>query len=336
MVFTNTDEQMKWKEFIKQWGLELGFVAVGFAAADMMPDLAQVLQSRFESGLATPFESKDIQKRINPLETWRKCTTVAALAYPLPLTSPPQPGQGILSRSSVGRDYHKIVDEKLKALADLMYFKGWMGTLEWQVDTGPLVERAFAVRAGIGWIGRNQQLIIPGYGSFATLALMLLDEEIPFDEPVAFQCGECRRCVEACPAQIIGKEPFAAKHCVSYLTQSKEILDPDEQKRLGLRIFGCDTCQEVCQYNQKRIAAEQAGSCAGKLQCGVELLEILNLTKGEFLQNYKGTAASWRGKGVLQRNAFLALRNKDDDRYKLWQEERIKSGTLPLIIKPYI
>jgi Uncharacterized Fe-S protein len=290
-----------------------------------------------DQGLAAPFENQAIQERIDPQVNWPACQTVVALAYPLPYTLPPKEGEGVIARSAVGEDYHCFLDDKINALSQCMLNKNWPGSFRWQVDTGPLVERAFAVRAGLGWIGRNQHLIIPGYGSFVALALLLLDQGIDPDHciPIQNQCGACQRCVEACPAQIIGKDPFAAKHCVSYLTQSKEVLNFEERRRLGLRIFGCDTCQEVCPHNQKRLQMEQELSSSSPRR-GVDLLETLNLTKGEFQKCFKSTAAGWRGKGVLQRNAFLALGNGQDRRYELWLTEREKDGQVPPIIRPYL
>lgn len=311
----DADKQMQWKMNIKRWGQELGFVSIGFTSAEPIDSLAPLLQARIDQGLSTPFEIKEIRPRIDPKAVWQCCQTVVALAYPLPYSSFPQEGEGVIARSAVGEDYHHFMNQKINRLVEIMAINDWPGTSRRQVDTGPLVERAFAVRAGIGWIGRNQHLIIPGYGSFVALALLLLDQEIePDHPPIPDQCGTCQRCVQACPAQILGKDPFAAKHCVSYLTQSKEVLTPEERERLGLRIFGCDTCQEACPHNKKRIEEEQASSFS--LRRGVDLLDTLNLTKGEFQRRFKATAAGWRGKGVLQRNAFLALRNQQDGRCK--------------------
>jgi len=332
----NDPDQMQWKTNIKGWAQELGFVSIGFTSAEPIDSLGPVLERRINQRLATPFESKEIESRIYPKAVWQSCQAVVVLAYPLPYSSVPQAGEGILARSAVGEDYHHFLNQKINKLVEIMAGNDWPGTSRWQVDTGPLVERAFAIRAGIGWIGRNQQLIIPGYGSFVALALLLLDQEIEADQPVIpDQCGTCQSCVQACPAQILGKEQFEAKHCVSYLTQSKEILTTEERGQLGLRIFGCDTCQEVCPHNQKRIEEELASSSPTSLRRGVDLMEILNLTNGEFQRRFKATAAGWRGKGVLQRNAFLALGNLHDGRSKLWLAERENDQSVPPIITPY-
>lgn len=301
-------EQMRWKTNIKEWANELGFAAIGFTSADPVDELAQLLQARNNQGLATPFEVKEIEKRIDPQKSWQACQTVVALAYPLPYSTFPREGEGVIARSAVGEDYHHFMRQKINHLVEIMTRHDWPGTTRCQVDTGPLVERAFAYRAGIGWIGKNQNLIIPGYGSFVALALLLLDQELEPDCPsVLSQCGTCQKCVQACPAQILGKDPFAARQCVSYLTQCKDKLTPEEGKLLGLKIFGCDTCQEVCPHNLKRIEKELTSPFS--LRRGVDLQEILNLTKGKFQDRFKSTAAGWRGKGVLQRNALLAILN---------------------------
>lgn len=330
-----SDERWDWKEEISKWALDLGFVAIGFTTAKPIEGLDLLLQSRFEHGMSTPFESKEIRQRVDPKRVWQDCRGIAALAYPLPDTIGPDKAEGVLARSAIGVDYHRVINQKLNELTERMVTNGWSGDVRRQVDTGPLVERAFAVRAGLGWIGRNQQLIIPGYGSFVGLALLLLDCELPIDAAISNRCGSCEKCVQACPAQILGKELFAAKKCYSYLTQSKEVLTLDESIGLGTRIFGCDTCQEACPHNEQWIQRELRDLSSSRQKRGVDLLDTLNITKKEFNQRFQYTAAGWRGKGVLQRNAFLALRNAQDPRLESWLADRDKRMT-PSSLTPYI
>ncbi|WP_407311158.1 tRNA epoxyqueuosine(34) reductase QueG [Desulfosporosinus sp. SB140] len=324
-----------WKKDITKWALDLGFVAIRFTTAEPIAGLEHFLQTRFEQGMSTPFEHKEIRQRVDPKTVWQDCRGMAVLAYPLPHTVAPDKGEGVLARSAVGEDYHRVINQRLKELNKRMVIHHWPGELRWQVDTGPLVERAFAVRAGLGWIGRNQQLIIPGYGSFVCLALLLLDREIPIDDTISNLCGNCQKCEQACPAQILGKEFFAARNCYSYLTQSKEVLTMAEGKGLGARIFGCDTCQEVCPHNQPWIQEELKDLSPASPKRGVDLLNTLSLTKGEFKNDFFPTAAGWRGKGILQRNAFLAMRHAQDARLNLWLTIREKSK-IPSILTPYL
>jgi len=327
-------EQLSWRTIICHAAKELGFAAVGFTNSEPVQGLKEFLTKRSENGYSTPFEEKEFLRRVSPKEIWPSCETVVVLAFPLPFAAPPQETEGVLSRSAVGEDYHKVVRHQLQSLVTHLAGAGWnYETPQIQVDTGPLNERAFAARAGIGWLGRNQQLIVPKAGSFFALALLLLDQKLEPDQPLEKQCGSCQKCIEACPAQIIGKPEFAANQCLSYLTQSKEVLTEEQVSHLNKHIFGCDVCQDVCPHNQEWLKRE--ASAQSMLSRGVELEGILLLTKKKFNERYKGTAAGWRGKGILQRNAYLALQKNSNLQLEKWKEDLGKDG-IPPIIQPYI
>lgn len=341
---------LDWKNYIARWAGYLGFVRVGFAKAERQADLAEMLLTREKLGLVTPFVDAPVPLRTNPKEVWPECRTVVALAYPLPLSLPAEEGEGVLARSAVGGDYHAILKRLLTVLTEHMKASGWPGQeIRHQVDTGPLVERFWAVQAGVGWIGKNQQLIVPRSGSFVALALLLLDQELPPDTSLSNLCGTCCLCQGACPSQILGREYFSAEHCLSYLTQTRALLSPQEMRLLSNRIFGCDTCQEVCPQNHLRLEqeellrtavqmakAQQQERDARPLCRGVDLIETLSLTKGTFKRKFSSSAAGWRGKGILQRNALAALKNAQDDRLEHWLSEREKGGGIPAILKPYL
>lgn len=329
------EEQLNWKIQIRALATEVGFSAIGITHSEPIEGLKEFLKKRRDEGYQTSFEEKELSRRVDAKLSWPSCETVVVLAYPLPLTRKPQEKEGVIARSAVGEDYHRVVKRRVDDLITSMENAGWKYERpRIQVDTGSLNERAFALRAGLGWIGRNQQLIIPQTGSFVSLALLLLDQKLVADEPVANQCGACRKCVEACPAQIIGKATFAANQCLSYLTQSKEVLTEEQVARLDKRLFGCDTCQEVCPHNQLWLLKED--SAISKVPRGEDLWEVLELTKGNFNQRLKSTAAGWRGKGILQRNAYLALRKLGDSRLKGWEEEQRKKEAIPPAIQPYL
>lgn len=328
---------LNWKATIKDLALQAGFVAVGFTNAVPIEGLKEFLEERHIMGWHSSFEDKDTLKRVDPKAFWTACETVVALAFPLPFSMKPQEGEGILARSAVGEDYHTRVQMALAKLITSIEEAGWPGDKpRTQVDTGSLNERAFATRAGLGWIGKNQQLIIPGVGSFVALALLLLDQALPPDAIIQNQCGACMHCIQDCPAQILGQKHFEANQCLSYLTQSKEPLSKLQQTSLGNRIFGCDTCQEACPHNRAWLSKEEKWAKGGKdYSRGVDLWHTLHLTKGQFNQQWKSSAAGWRGKGILQRNAYLALRNLQDRRLKSWEEGR-KQEEVPNFIKPYL
>lgn len=325
---------LEWKEKIKKWARELGFVAAGFTSSEPEPRLEQAIKERMDHGCATSFEGLEADVRSNPKLVWPECQTVAAFAYPTPLSTPARPGEGIIARSAVGEDYHLVIRRRLEELVERVLAAGWAAARpRIQVDNGLLSERSFAARAGVGWVGRNQLLIVPDHGSFINIGLVLLDQFIPPDAPIENRCGTCTSCIQACPVQILGGEHFPANKCLSYFTQTKEELTAGQAVSLGLRIYGCDTCQEVCPYNRKRVEEERSlsrqpqdeVSAKAYVSQGVDLMDTLSLTKSEFNRRFRSTAAGWRGKGVLQRNAFMALRNSQDPRLEEWlanQDER--------------
>jgi epoxyqueuosine reductase len=325
----------KWKESIREFAAQVGFAASGFTDAKPIEGLEALLEKRKEAGYYTSFEEKEWLLRVNPKAVWESCKTVVVLAYPLPYTGKPEENEGIFARSAVGEDYHRVVTRAIEELIARMVNAGWnYSRPRFQVDTGSLNERAFAVRAGIGWVGRNQQLIIPQKGSFVSLALMLLDQKIPEDSPIENQCGACQKCIETCPAQIIGKNNFEANQCLSYLTQTKEVLSQEQVNRLGSRLFGCDTCQEACPHNYAWLQREAAEG--SEIRRGADLWEVLELSKRDFNEKFKTTAAGWRGKGILQRNAYLALMKSEDPKLKSWEEAWKKDKHFTPIIKQYI
>ncbi|HWQ89992.1 MAG TPA: tRNA epoxyqueuosine(34) reductase QueG [Desulfitobacteriaceae bacterium] len=344
-------ERLEWKEKIRRWAGGLGFIATGFTEARRNQELEAYLQKRRQKALNTPFEPEDSRLRSDPQAVWKECLTVVVSAYPLPLSRPPQNKQGILARSAVGEDYHLLVGRKLEILGRKMIANGWK-TLppKIQVDNGPLNERALAKKAGIGWLGRNQQLIVPAYGSFVALGLMLLDQSLPPDQILSGRCGECSNCIRACPVQILGEKPLAAQDCLSYLTQSKQILSTEQSAKLGGRLFGCDTCQEVCPHNEDRMRKEnenllplpekssfsETALCNDDLQRGKDLMAVLNLSTREFDKHCRLTAAGWRGKSILQRNAYLALLRAGDSRLNKWLAERGDKNNLPQLLLPYM
>ncbi|HHX49903.1 MAG TPA: tRNA epoxyqueuosine(34) reductase QueG, partial [Clostridia bacterium] len=179
-------------------------------------------------------------------------------------------------------------------------------------DTGPLPERELARRAGLGWMGKNTSLINEVYGSWIFLGGMVINRKLETDSPLEADCGECDRCLKACPARALERPYLVNPHrCLSYLTQKKGFLSPDERVLLGNRLYGCDTCQEVCPKN-----ANVKRTCLPDFSPGGEeklsLEELLLLTGKDFKNRFGHSAGAWRGKTNLQRNAIIALGNSGD------------------------
>jgi len=245
---------------------------------------------------------------------------MVALNYYNPLTG--AAAELGLSRSAIGTDYHLVLGEMLEELGQrlqrmepgLCYHKF--------VDTGPLMERELARRAGLGWLGKNTSLITLAFGSWVFLGGLVVNVALEEDRPLKKDCGSCTRCLEACPGQAL-VQPYQLNpyRCLSYLTQKKGFLTETERVRLGSRVYGCDACQEACPFNQK--AAQVTRHRAFQLRWPEDLsLADLALMDDRAFRNLFGQSAlAWRGKTNIKRNAIIALGNRGD------------RGALPVLVK---
>ncbi len=233
---------------------------------------------------------------------------------------PNAPGlRGAVSRHSWGNDYHRVIGGRLRDLA------AWIGA-EFPgescvacVDTGPLVDRAAAVRSGLGWYGKNANVLTREFGSWVLLGELITTLDLPPDEPLAKNCGECRVCIDRCPTGAIGADgAIDARRCISDLTQLKGPIPPEFRAAIGNRIWGCDDCQTFCPVNERKERGNDVmrGAFAPLPQIGtsVDLPGVLLMTKGRYKKWFKPTSMAWRGKAVLQRNAAVALGNSRDAR----------------------
>jgi epoxyqueuosine reductase len=229
----------------------------------------------------------------------------AALA-PLLEATPGEPG-GLIARYALGSDYHHALRERLGGLAaDLRAEGADTGEVAY-VDDRPLAERAFAARAGIGWIGKNANLLThQRAGSWVFLGALLSSAELPADEPIRTNCGSCRRCLDGCPTgAIVAPQTIDARRCISYLTiEHPGELDDVSARSIGRWIFGCDVCQEVCPVN---VEADDDGPLAVPLLPLGEWL--LGLGGRGFARAIRGTALTRAGRHRLLRNVICATAN---------------------------
>ena len=175
------------------------------------------------------------------------------------------------------------------------------------VDTGALVDTAVAQRAGIGFIGKNGLVISKEYGSYMFLGELITNLEIEPGQPVDYGCGDCRRCLDACPTScLIGDGSMNAKRCLSFQTQDKGMMNLEFRKKIKTVIYGCDICQISCPYNKgldNPLATEIDPDLAHP-----ELIPFIELSNGQFKEKFGNVAGSWRGKNILQRNAINRTR----------------------------
>ncbi|WP_281890195.1 tRNA epoxyqueuosine(34) reductase QueG [Paenibacillus sp. YYML68] len=320
MLETSEAAWLLLKEELRAQAFSLGVDKLGFASAEPFSQLKDVLVRHRQKGYESGFEEPDLDKRTDPsltLATARSIISIA-VAYPSKLKSPPrsEPGayRGMLSRSAWGQDYHHVLRDRLKRVEDWLKTRVPEALIVSMVDTGVLVDRAVAERAGIGWVGRNCSVITPEWGSWVYLGELVTN--IPFspDTPVLDSCGDCTICIDACPTSaLVGHGQLNAQRCISYVTQTKGMIEDDELKRkIGNRLYGCDTCQIVCPKN-KGIHADHHPELTPDPELVKPLLRpLLQMTNREFKERFGSSAAAWRGKKPIQRNAVLALGNFRD------------------------
>ncbi|WP_227761789.1 tRNA epoxyqueuosine(34) reductase QueG [Zhaonella formicivorans] len=300
---------MEKAQLIKEVAREIGFDLCGITTAEPFYELEDFLRLRAKQGWQSEFEHKELEKRINPRLVLPEARSIIALGktYP-PCEQNATPGYGIIARCGRGIDYHVDFRKRMNALVQFLTKDLGVTKAVSMVDTGPLIDRAVAARAGVGWYGKNCSIISPEWGSWIALGEVLLDMDLPVDEPLVLECGQCRRCLEACPSGALFA-PYRVNPtiCLSQLTQTKAIIPEVYRKLLGNRLYGCDTCQEVCPKN-KRLKINEPSLDPGEAVLRAE--DLLALTKSQFQQKYGSSAFAWRGKTILQRNAIIALGNE--------------------------
>jgi epoxyqueuosine reductase len=216
-----------------------------------------------------------------------------------------------VARYALGRDYHKLMRRRLQSLADSIAASiGPFGHRVF-VDSAPVLERALARNAGLGWIGKHTCLIDSGGGSWFFLGEIYVDMPLPVDEPASAHCGTCTRCIDICPTQAI-TAPYQldARRCISYLTIEHEgAIDPELRPLIGNRIFGCDDCQLVCPWNKFAKTTDEPDFRVRNNLDETTLADLFAWTEAEFMQRTEGSAIRRSGYARWLRNIAVALGN---------------------------
>ena len=216
-----------------------------------------------------------------------------------------------VARYALGRDYHKLMRRRLQSLADSIAASvGPFGHRVF-VDSAPVLERALARNAGLGWIGKHTCLIDSGGGSWFFLGEIYVDMPLPVDEPASAHCGTCTRCIDICPTQAI-TAPYQldARRCISYLTIEHEgAIDPELRPLIGNRIFGCDDCQLVCPWNKFAKTTDEPDFRVRNNLDQATLADLFAWTEEEFMQRTEGSAIRRSGYARWLRNIAVALGN---------------------------
>ena len=312
---------------VRAAGQDLGFVRVGFAAIDPLELDAARLSAWLAEGHHAAMSYLSSGPRHDPRQLLGEAQTLiaVALAYPasrelVPLrhSEAGPPLTGIVARYARGEDYHDVMRKKLRRLADAVAnLLGRPVLARHCVDTAPLLERAAAERAGLGFAAKSTMTIIPGVGSYVMLGELLVDVAIAADAPITPRCGSCRLCLDACPTgAIIDAHVIDARRCISYLTiESSEPIPRELRPLIGLRVFGCDVCQDVCPFNATADQKPSAPELAARATLSApDLIGLLELGSARYRQLVKGTALRRTHRAQLARNAAVALGNSKDVR----------------------
>ena len=327
----------------KALALALGFDVAGVAPAAPAPTSA-FLHQWLERGYAGEMEwlGRRVEVRTDPrraLEGARSVVAVALVYDPGPRPAP-GPGRGEVARYAGGEDYHEVLGERLRALGAGLEALATRA-VRWRayVDTGPVLERALAAQAGIGWIGKNTCLIHRELGSYLFLGALLSDLELAPDAPEPDHCGTCRACLDACPTQaIVEPHVLDATRCLSYTTiESRSAIPEGLREAQGSLVFGCDICQDVCPFNQRerrRVPPDPQGLRA-RLGARPEwvrpsLAWLLSLDETAWRGVTRRTALRRAKHRFLLRNALVAAGNSADPTLRSLLE-RHAAGPDPLL-----
>jgi epoxyqueuosine reductase len=295
---------------------------LGFALSGICPAVEATGYERMQQWLASGYAGQ-MHYLSNRAEAYRhprgvldgaRSVLMLALPYRTEEPAPLAAGRGRISRYAWGPgDYHDVIHDKLHALADWLRQQVPSANVRGVVDSAPLLEREFAVLAGLGWIGKNTLLLNKPAGSYFFLAALLTDLDLPADEPFAADhCGTCTACLDACPTQAF-PQPYVldATRCISYLTiELRDAIRTDLREGIGEWLFGCDVCQDVCPWNTRAPLSDEPVFQPRADENPVDLVALFELDDAGFKQRFRHSPL-WRAKrrGLL-RNAAIVLGNQ--------------------------
>ena len=300
---------------------ELGFSAWGIARADAVPEAGERLKEWIETGNhgEMGWMEERAGQRASPRGLWPEAKSVIALAMSYAPPHDPLALEGVGDRGRIsvyaqGSDYHKVVKKALKAMGRWLAAEAGC-ELKVFVDTAPVMEKPLSAAAGIGWQGKHTNLLNREHGSWLFLGVIYTTLDLEPDEPAAFHCGSCTRCIEACPTQaIIGPGQLDARRCISYLTIEHAGPIPHEfREAIGNRIYGCDDCLAVCPWNRFASAAQSNKAFAPRPELvAPALADLLALDDPGFRELFSGSPIKRIGVNRMIRNCLIAAGNSGD------------------------
>ena len=312
-------------ERIKSRATDLGFDLIGIAPAGRAMR-ADAYAQWTEAGRAGEMEymTRDPQRRQDVRHFMPEARSVVVVGlshytFDLPDEIKRDPSRGLIARYAWGLDYHDVVTPRLRELlAFIRAEAGREAQARVYVDTGPVLERDFAERAGLGFTGKNTCLIHPRTGSWLFLGEIIVDLELDYDPPIThIGCGRCTRCLVACPTDaFVAPYVLDSRRCISYLTiELKGSIPRELRKPMGNRIFGCDECQDVCPWPRRfaRPTSEKAFYPIDFERAAPKLLDVIGLSAEQFRERFRGTPILRAKRKGLLRNVAIAIGNWGDE-----------------------
>lgn len=318
---------MTLSETIKREARALGFHAVGISRIEETSDtppallplslhirLVEWLRRGYHGTMA--WMARDPARRADPRQVLPGCRSVISVGmnYYTEHLADERPGRGRVARYAWGKDYHHVLRERLDQLAVHIRTLAPEAETRCYVDTGPMMEKAWAQRAGLGWIGKHSNLVSPQFGSWLLLGEILTTLNLDQDEPGTDLCGSCTLCLRACPTGAI-TEPYVvdARRCISYLTielpRSGEEVPEELDRKLGNRIFGCDDCLDVCPYNMNATPTDEEAFQPSSLTLSPALEHLAKMSEPEFRSTFQQSPIQRARHAGFLRNIRLALRS---------------------------
>ncbi len=311
-------------EIIKKKSREIGFDLTGITSAEPFLRAFQVLKERKARGKLSEFTNKDIKLLTTPRLHLPSAESIISVGISY-ASKKKFEEDAYIALYARGEDYHRIIEGKMESLIDFIKEYKPAARFKAFTDTGPLLDREIAHRAGLGWIGKNNNLINPHYGSFLVLGEILTDLHLEYDEIMETGCGECGLCLENCPGEAL-KEPYFLDSdlCLSYLTQKKGIIPDVEREKIGLSLWGCDRCQEVCPYNLN-IPTDLHSEFTPVLEG--DFNQILKFAGKKIPDEWLRSALIWRGSRILKRNALINIANSGNKEYIGLLKKELKNNS---------
>jgi epoxyqueuosine reductase len=304
---------------IRRWARELGFADVGIAGTDLGEDEAHLQRWLAEGHHGEmDYMARHGTRRSRPAEL--EPGTLRVVSLRMDYIPPGLPNawdvirdgeKAYVARYALGRDYHKLMRHRLQKLASRIEERVGEFRYRAYVDSAPVLEKAIARNAGLGWIGKHTVLINKRAGSYFFLGELYTDLPLPLDAPATAHCGSCRRCIDVCPTQaIVAPYQLDARRCISYLTiELKGSIPVELREPMGNRVFGCDDCQLVCPWNKFAQEATEPDFAPRHSLDGPKLVELFAWTEEEFLSRTEGMAIRRTGYEGWLRNLAVGLGN---------------------------